>query len=162
MARCLSLAVAVCAAFLSLAESATAATPCWKNVLTDSYDGRLDRTYPVRCYRVALQNVPADIDAYTSASDSIRQALLAALKPGSGSAKPAPTTRPAATRRIAVSAGTSPVEALAAETETPPAKAVSPFVVLGIAAGALTVAASAKLLGQRRHSEPARSTRTVS
>jgi hypothetical protein len=164
MTRRLSLAVALCAAFFAVAGSATAATPCWKNVLTDRYDGRLDRTYPVRCYRVALRHVPADIDSYTSASDDIRRALLAALSSGSawGSATKTTATR---SRTIAASAGARPVTALAAETA--PAKTIlSPLVVAGIVAAALALAAAAKLLAQRqnrrRYSDRPGSTRPVS
>jgi hypothetical protein len=157
MARLLSLAVALCAASLAVAESAAATTPCWKNVLTDSYDGRLDRTYPARCYRVALRHVPADVDAYTSASDGIRRALLAALTPSSGSAKPVRAKSSVGrNRKIAASAGTTPAEGLVAAA-TPAETVLSPFVVLCIGAGALTIAAAAKLVARRcRFSGPTR------
>jgi hypothetical protein len=161
MARRLSLAVVLCAAFFSVAERATAATPCWKNVLTDRYDGRLDRTYPVRCYREALRHVPADVDAYTSASDDIRRALLAAL--GSGSASGGATKTPATgTQTPATSARSGPVGALAAETAS--AKTIlSPFVLGGILAATLVLAAAAKFVAQRRgYPKSTGSTRTAS
>lgn len=151
MVRPLSVAVALCAASLAVANPASAATACWKNVLTDSYDGRLDRTYPVRCYGVALRHVPADVDAYTSASDDIRRALLAALTPGSASAS-SDSTRKTATsaRRLAASeTAVAPVGALAADRA--PAKTIrSPSVVLGIAAGVITCTAVARFLVHRR------------
>ena len=127
MARLLSLVVALCAPFFALTGSAKAAAPCWKDVLTDSYDGRLDRTHPIGCYRLALRHVPADVDAYTSVSGEIRRALLAALDARPPSVKPVSTTTTTA-------------------AETTPATALSPFVALGIAAGVLTLAATAKLL----------------
>jgi len=147
VARLLSLAVALCATFFAVTGSANAAAPCWKAVLTDSYDGRLDRTYPIGCYRLALRHVPADVDAYTSASGEIRRALLAALNARSQSVKPvSSTTNTARTRKIAASADARPAETVAAEATTPAKTALSPLVALGIAAGVLTLAASAKLL----------------
>ena len=129
MARLLTLVVALCAPFFALTgSSAKAAAPCWKDVLTDSYDGRLDRTHPIDCYQLALRHVPADVDAYTSVSDEIRRALLAALNARPPSVKPVSTTTTTA-------------------AETTPAKtALSPFVALAVAAGVLTLAATAKLL----------------
>ncbi len=152
MVRRLSVAVASCAASLAVANPATAATACWKNVLTDSYDGRLDRTYPVRCYGVALRHVPADVDAYTSASDDIRRALLAVLTLGPASASSDPARETATrTRRLAASAetGVAPVGALAADRA--PAKTIrSPFVVLGLAAGVIAGTAVATFQVHRR------------
>ena len=47
------------------APQADAATPCWKRLINDWYDGRIDRTYPARCYRAAIKNLPEDVDAYS-------------------------------------------------------------------------------------------------
>ena len=57
------------------APRAQAATPCWKLLLNDWYDGRIDQTYPVHCYRDALKHLPSDVDTYSSARDDIQQAL---------------------------------------------------------------------------------------
>ena len=62
------------------AGSATAAAPCWKQLVNDWYDGRIDRAYPVKCYRAALKNLPEDIEQYADAADEIRRALLAATR----------------------------------------------------------------------------------
>jgi hypothetical protein len=51
------------------------ATPCWKTLVTDWYDGRIDGIYEIHCYRDALKHLPADLDTYGSARDDIRQAL---------------------------------------------------------------------------------------
>ncbi len=59
---------------------ATAATPCWKQIVNDwSADGSIDKTYPVNCYRDALKNLPEDVRDYTSLGDDIQSALQAAV-----------------------------------------------------------------------------------
>jgi hypothetical protein len=61
------------------APSAEAATPCWKLLLNDWYDGRIDQTYPVHCYREALKHLPSDVSTYSSAHDDILRALQSAI-----------------------------------------------------------------------------------
>ena len=48
---------------------------CGKAVLTDWADGRLDRTYPDTCYQAAIETMPEDLRAYTTAKDDISRAL---------------------------------------------------------------------------------------
>jgi hypothetical protein len=60
------------------ARPATAATPCWKTLLTDWYDGRIDGTYAIHCYTDALTHLPADVQTYSSAHDDILRALQSA------------------------------------------------------------------------------------
>ena len=55
--------------------TASAATPCWKSLLNDWYDGRIDNTYPIHCYKDALKHLPADVQTYSSAHDDIQRAL---------------------------------------------------------------------------------------
>ena len=65
---------------------ALAATPCWKQLLNDWYDGRIDKTYPVPCYTQAINHLPTDVEVYSSARDDIQRALASAIagrKPGS-------------------------------------------------------------------------------
>ena len=59
---------------------AAPAVPCWKAVINDWFDGRLDQTYPPRCYQQALHHLPRDVDLYSSAKDDIQRALLASLQ----------------------------------------------------------------------------------
>jgi len=61
------------------APTAQAATPCWKALLNDWYDGRIDQTYPVHCYREALKHLPSDVQTYSSAHDDILRALQSAI-----------------------------------------------------------------------------------
>ncbi len=76
------LATLVCATFVGSAVRpavAQANTPCWKALLNDWYDGRIDNTYPVHCYREALRHLPSDVQTYSSAHDDILRALQSAI-----------------------------------------------------------------------------------
>jgi hypothetical protein len=76
------LATLVCAALVAAAVRpavAEAKTPCWKALLNDWYDGRIDNTYPVHCYREALSHLPSDVQTYSSAHDDILRALQSAI-----------------------------------------------------------------------------------
>jgi len=60
---------------LTIVSSARASKPCWKTVVTDWSDGRIEGSYPVSCYRQALHALPEDIRLYSSAVDDIKRAL---------------------------------------------------------------------------------------
>jgi hypothetical protein len=69
-------------ASLSFAGSASAspATKCGQQVLTDWYDnGRIDKLYPLNCYEEAIDEIPSDIGPYVDAEDVITRALQGAL-----------------------------------------------------------------------------------
>lgn len=50
---------------------------CGKAVLSDWADGRIDKTYPGPCYLAAIEDLPEDVRAYTSAKDDISRELQA-------------------------------------------------------------------------------------
>jgi hypothetical protein len=83
----LAVIVAALAAALPV-HSASAATPCWKLLLNDWYDGRIDKTYAATCYRVALKHLPTDVDVYTSARTDIERALASAVRNAQKQGKP--------------------------------------------------------------------------
>jgi hypothetical protein len=67
---------ALAAGTATAAGSAARSKPaCWKVLINDWYDGRIDGIYEIHCYREALQHLPADVDTYSSARDDIKQAL---------------------------------------------------------------------------------------
>jgi hypothetical protein len=68
-------ATLACAAAVAQPLPAAAATPCWKALLNDWYDGRIDGTYALHCYSDALKHLPADVQTYSSAHDDILRAL---------------------------------------------------------------------------------------
>jgi hypothetical protein len=71
---------ALAATIALLAPGRAAAAPCWKQIVNDwSADGKIDKTYPVHCYREALANLPEDVRDYTSLGDDIQTALQATL-----------------------------------------------------------------------------------
>jgi hypothetical protein len=98
--------VAVFAAGVSSAAAAPAATAratseCWRNVVNDwlSHRGRVTGTYAIPCYTQAIQHLNAypDVRSYSSATDDIQRALLAAIRQDRGNgpgAGPGPGTGP--------------------------------------------------------------------
>jgi len=65
---------------LGVSSPALASTPCWRALINDWYDGRIDQTYPVSCYTDAIQHLPQDVDTYSSAKEDILRALQAQLR----------------------------------------------------------------------------------
>jgi hypothetical protein len=68
-------------AILAVAASGTAAakSSCATRLIADWQDGRIDRTYPVPCYREALASLPEDVRVYSTATSDITRALHARL-----------------------------------------------------------------------------------
>jgi hypothetical protein len=71
-------AVLLAALTLGVAPAA-AKTPCWKKLILDEYDGRIDGTYPVYCYHEALKHLHEDVQIYGSAYNDINRALQSAI-----------------------------------------------------------------------------------
>jgi hypothetical protein len=70
-------------------EPAAAATkPCWKRLINDWFDGRIDNVYPVKCYREAIKHLPEDVESYSDAREDIERALLSAIRKSGGSLGP--------------------------------------------------------------------------
>jgi hypothetical protein len=91
------------------AASAVAASaadpPCWKRLLTDWYDGSIDKTYPIPCYRQAVNQLPTDAQLYTSAKDDILRAMSSAI--AAQNAVTTPTTTAQATTAATTTAATT-------------------------------------------------------
>jgi hypothetical protein len=56
-------------------SAASAAPPCWKALLNDWYDGRIDKSYAAQCYRDAIKHLPPDVAVYSNAKDDLKRAL---------------------------------------------------------------------------------------
>ncbi len=80
-------------ATLSLAGPAAAATKsCADDVVADWYgDGRVDKVFPLECYREAIRSLPVDVLDYSNAKQDILRALAFARK---GTADPGPSGAP--------------------------------------------------------------------
>ena len=59
--------------------TAAAKSSCASRLVADWQDGRIDRTYPVPCYRQALASLPEDVRVYSTATSDITRALHARL-----------------------------------------------------------------------------------
>ena len=71
-----ALVLVLALSLLAGTPSATAAMPCWKAVIADwSSDGSINGTYPVTCYRHAMQNAPTDLKVYSTLEDDLQSAL---------------------------------------------------------------------------------------
>ena len=58
---------------------------CSAALIHDWYvDGRVDKTYPVHCYREALKNIPEDQVIYGSLRDDLTRALQSAIRQHGG------------------------------------------------------------------------------
>jgi hypothetical protein len=68
--------------------AAAAPKPCWKRLINDWYDGRIDNVYPVRCYREAIKHLPEDVESYSDAREDIQRALLSAIRASGGTLGP--------------------------------------------------------------------------
>jgi hypothetical protein len=119
----LALTVAVAAGVAApVAEAGQA--PCWKSLINDWYDGRIDNAYPVHCYRDAIKNLPEDVDAYTEAREDINRALLAAIRKSKTPLKPTDVIKP---DPPAVKPGTKPQPTTTTDgTSTDPTKPTKP------------------------------------
>jgi hypothetical protein len=79
------------------AATSSATADCWRAVVNDWLDnGRVDSVYAIPCYTQAIQHLNAypDVRSYSSATDDIQRALLAAIRQDRGNgpgAGPGPT-----------------------------------------------------------------------
>ena len=64
----------------SVTPASAAGIPCWKALINDWYDGRIDEVYEQHCYTDAIAHLPRDVETYSEASDDIRRAMLAAIR----------------------------------------------------------------------------------
>jgi hypothetical protein len=63
-----------------LALPVQAESGCAARVMSDWRDGRISHSYPVDCYREALQSLPEDLRIYSSAASDITRALQARVR----------------------------------------------------------------------------------
>jgi len=107
--------------FVAQAGPAAAATPCWKKLLNDWYDGRIDNVYPIHCYQDTLKHLPEDISVYSSAREDIQRALQSARAQLLKSKKPAGPNAlvPAQTATTPATTAAPPTTTTSKTTSTP-------------------------------------------
>jgi hypothetical protein len=54
-------------------------TPCWQLLLNDEYDGHVDGTYSVGCYKAAIAHLPEDSLIYGSTRNDLIRAMTQAM-----------------------------------------------------------------------------------
>src|ERR671936_2645365 len=146
MRRILLIAV-VAWSVAAVAPAPAAAARCGTAILKDWSDGKIDHTYPVRCYQDALDRMPEDMRSYTTAPDDIRRALLARLRTmrthhGELRGRPRHATAlPRAPKREALSA--------AAVASAHPARIPPPLLLLAGIGLLLVMGGSAGLVSRR-------------
>ena len=58
---------------------------CARALIHDWYvDGRVDRTYPIRCYRAALRDIPEDQIVYGTLREDLTRALQSVIRSNDG------------------------------------------------------------------------------
>ncbi len=73
-------ALAATLVFAAGTGTASATQPCWRTVITDWYDGHIDGTYSVSCYRETLSKAPPDLKMYSDLPEDVTRALQSALR----------------------------------------------------------------------------------
>jgi cobalamin biosynthesis Mg chelatase CobN len=148
------------------ARPAEAATPCWKLLLNDWYDGRIDQTYPVHCYREALKHLPSDVQTYSSAHDDILRALQSAIAKEKKQHKEVSSNTPVPPGSAGVSSGTDKGGSnggsganepgrdsgagLASQVSSDsPSSVPTPLIILGVLALLLVAGGAAGLIAKR-------------
>jgi hypothetical protein len=82
--------------------------PCWEQVVNDWLpDGKVDNTYPIRCYSQAITHLNgySDVAGYSSAVDDIRRAQRQAILDKKNGVTPGSTT---GTNRTSTTPGGGP------------------------------------------------------
>lgn len=78
-------ALSACAFGVGTAQAST----CSKALIRDWYvDGRIDKTYPVHCYREALKDIPEDQIVYGTLRDDLNRALFLVTRDHPGGVGP--------------------------------------------------------------------------
>lgn len=81
MLKRLTLLTILLSSLVALVPATASAATCWKELVNDYWaDNRVDRTYPISCYREAMEKLPNDVQQYSDAQDDLRRALLAAIR----------------------------------------------------------------------------------
>jgi hypothetical protein len=111
--RWLLLALTGLLATLAFSATGQAATGCASTLLQDWRDGRIDGTYPVACYRAALDEMPEDVRIYSSAESDIKRALLARIEAAPTAATKVQSTKPKASSSKGGGDGLSPLIVIA-------------------------------------------------
>src|SRR3954466_12657191 len=94
--RPLILVVTAALVAVAFGVSTAQASSCSSALIRDWYvDGRIDKTYPVHCYREALKDIPEDQIVYGTLRDDLNRALAQVISANNGNVGPTPRVPPA-------------------------------------------------------------------
>ena len=96
--------LAICVALtvgLTVAGTAAAKEACWRTVLNDWSDGRIDGNYPSACYRSAIAHLPTDVLLYSNAKADIAAAMRRRVLSSAGGGATTSRTNGPAKRALA-------------------------------------------------------------
>ena len=139
------------AAVLLTTGTAAAKAPCRQELINDWYDGRIDKTYAIPCYREAINHLPADVQNYSSARDDITRALQARIAQKKGiKLPPSSTGKNGGGTNGGSRNPNSPIKGLAKDIGPKNATSVPiPLIVLAAIAGLLLAAGSGGFIARR-------------
>ena len=87
--RPLILAFTAALVAVAFGVSTAQASACSSALIRDWYvDGRIDKTYPVHCYREALKDIPEDQIVYGTLRDDLNRALAQVISANGGNVGP--------------------------------------------------------------------------
>jgi hypothetical protein len=127
----LGVAVAAISAALVAPAPAASAPPCWQRVLDEWGTGAVHQSYSQACYRAALEHLPFDMRAYTTADRDITTAMLAAARARAGGG-PGPAESPHLSRGGSGVAAAQATRALQGRGARPVAAPVTPVAATGV------------------------------
>src|SRR2546425_5913791 len=85
----LTLILVAAAAAATFGVGTAQASRCSSALIHDWYvDGRIDKTYPVHCYREALKDIPEDQIVYGTLRDDLTRALQSVIRKHDGNVGP--------------------------------------------------------------------------
>ena len=111
---------------LTLSAPAEAAAPCWKLLITDWYDGTINKSYPIPCYRQAIDHLPTDARLYSNARDDILRAMQLEIAAQNAATTPTTTAAAAPVTTAPVTTASEPPP----PPPPPPATTTEPAVVV--------------------------------
>jgi hypothetical protein len=152
--------VVLTAAVALIAPSTASASACGDKVLNDWWDNnRIDRVYPVQCYRDAIDSIPADLRDYANVEEVITRALNQVLN-GDGPSGPSDPDEPGASETPPVDrtadpspGGEDPAEVLDNVDSSSPSSIPVPLLLLAAMSILLLGAGGLGYLSRRRNAE---------
>ncbi len=154
-ASLLALVVVAGFAFAALASAPAMAKQksCAEQIVDDWYDNqRVDKQYPIHCYREAIDGLPIDIKDYSDAQDAILRALAYRQAnendPGGKGIKPI-AYRNTADQVIALGNGPNGNAVPPSASTAGPSSVPIPLIVLAGLAGLLLIAGGAGYVARR-------------